>query len=96
MAPEIYLHLDLTESYLMTIVTSVLDMPVVTTQSYRSLRAWRRAHKFSQQRAAKMLGLSQSHYSKLERRTTALPGYRAKFVNRKTGVPLEVLVLTAA
>lgn len=80
----------------MTIVMAVFDMAAVTTQTYRTLRAWRRANKLSQERAAKMLGLSQSHYSKLERRTHALPGHRAKVVNRKTGVPLEVLVLTAA
>lgn len=71
-------------------------MPTVTPQTYRSLRAWRRANKLSQTRAAKMLGLSQSHYSKLERRRLALPGNRAKKVTKKTGVPLEKLVLTAA
>ena len=74
----------------------VIDMETVTSTSFRSLRAWRRAHRLSQERAAKLLGLSQSHYSKIERRTHALTGKRAKTVTRKTGVPLEVLVIAAA
>lgn len=71
-------------------------MPSVTTRTYRTLRAWRRAQHLSQERAAAYLGLSQSHYSKVERRTHALPGDRAKRIAQKTRVPLEVLVLTAA
>ncbi len=74
----------------------VTDMEPVTSHSFRSLRSWRRAHRLSQERAAKLLGLSQSHYSKIERRTHALTGKRAKVVTRKTGVPLEMLVIAAA
>lgn len=71
-------------------------MTDITSHTYRTLLAWRRAARLSQRDAAQLLGLSQSHYSKLERRTHALPGKRAKAVTKKTGVPLEVLVLTAA
>ena len=72
------------------------DMDTVTSQPFRTLRAWRRAHRLSQERAAKLLGLSQSHYSKIERRTHALTGKKAKRVTKKTGVPLAVLVIAAA
>jgi len=80
----------------MTRLMAVIDMGEVTSHTFRSLRAWRRAHRLSQERAAKMLGLSQSHYSKIERRTHALTGKRAKSVSKKTTVPLEMLVIAAA
>jgi len=71
-------------------------MTEITTRTYRTLRAWRRALGLNQRDAAIVLGLSQSHYSKLERRTHAVPGKRAKLITKKTGVPLEVLVIAAA
>lgn len=67
-----------------------------TAHTYRTLGAWRRAQQLNQCRAAKLLGLSQSYYSKLERRLSALPGKRAKKIARQTSVPLEVLVCAAA
>lgn len=63
---------------------------------HRTLSAWRRANGFNQEHAARVLGLSQSYYSKLERGLHALPGDRAKRITAKTGVPLEVLVVAAA
>lgn len=95
-ARHIYLSRDLTLSPLITILRPEQDMAELTTHTYSTLKVWRRAHRLSQRNAARILGLSQSHYSKLERRTHALPGNRAKRITKKTGVPLEVLVLTAA
>ncbi len=93
---EIYFREDLTLSLYITTLRRETDMERITAGTYRSLRAWRRALKISQAEAAHILGLSQSHYSKLERRTHALPGKRAKGITKRTGVPLEVLVVPAA
>lgn len=93
---EIYFCGDLTMSPLITKLIPETDMERITAGTYRTLRAWRRAQKLSQSEAARILGLSQSHYSKLERRTHALPGKRAKGITKRTGVPLEVLVVAAA
>lgn len=59
---------------------------------YADLKAWREAHGFSQHEAARLLKMSQTTYSRLERRARALSGKRAKDIMRTTGVPLEVLV----
>ena len=59
---------------------------------YPNLELWRQAQRLSQREAAKFLGISQTYYSRLERRTQAAPGKRAKVIMDLTGVPLEVLV----
>lgn len=56
------------------------------------LKTWRTKLGVNQRQAAKMLGISQTFYSRLERRTQAMRGKQAKAIVAKTGVPLEVLV----
>lgn len=67
-------------------------MSKVFERPYPDLKTWRDAKKLSQQQAAELLGISQTFYSRLERRMQAAPGKRAKTIMEKTGVPLEVLV----
>lgn len=67
-------------------------MPKVFERPYPDLATWRGAKKLSQQQAAEYLGISQTFYSRLERRMQAAPGKRAKVIMDLTGVPLEVLV----
>lgn len=62
------------------------------TRAYPDLKTWRDAQDFSQREAADFLSISQTFYSRLERRTLCAPGKRAKVIMEKTGVPLEVLV----
>lgn len=59
---------------------------------YPDLATWRDARGWSQQEAAGFLGISQTFYSRLERRTQSARGKQAKVIMDKTGVPLEVLV----
>lgn len=56
----------------------------------RTLKAWRGGR--SQADAAEMLGMSQPHYSRLERGTHVTTGPNAKRISDKTGVPIAVLV----
>lgn len=62
-----------------------------TRRRYPDLATWR-GDRFNQMIAAEKLGMTQSNYSKLERRVIALRGQRAKQVSAITGVPVEVLV----
>jgi transcriptional regulator with XRE-family HTH domain len=62
-------------------------------RAYRSLRDWRRAAGLKQAEAAQILGVTQSHYSKLERRVTGTVGARAVAIMQRTGVPIEVLLI---
>lgn len=61
-------------------------------RTYPDLRAWRKAHGFSQHTAAAFLGISQTYYNRLERRMQTATGQRAKDIIERTGVPLETLV----
>lgn len=67
-------------------------MAKVFERPYPDLATWRAAKKLSQGQAAEYLEISQTFYSRLERRMQAAPGKRAKVIMEKTGVPLEVLV----
>lgn len=67
-------------------------MPPVKSRSYPTLAAWRDATGLSQAEAARVLGISQTAYSRLERQVTAARGKRARAIWRQTGVPVEVLV----
>ena len=67
-------------------------METITSRPYPDLLEWRTAHGYSQREAAKILGLSQAYYSKLERRAQATTGKRARRIMELTGVSLEVLV----
>ena len=64
---------------------------IVAHKRYPDLRAWRLALGISQADAALLLGVSQTQYSRLERRTNWIKGPTAKRVMEKTGVPLEIL-----
>ncbi len=57
-----------------------------------TLKAWRDALGVTQRDASKRLKMSQSHYSKLERRTHITTGPRARGISEKTGVPVAELV----
>ena len=67
-------------------------MKQITRRTYPDLRTWRKARGFGQREAADFLDISQTYYSRLERRVQAMRGKRAKIVTGKTGVPIEVLV----
>lgn len=67
-------------------------MNSVKTRPYPDLATWRDAHGLSQQKAADLLGMSQTRYSRLERGVQPARGKRAKSIMAQTGVPLEVLV----
>jgi transcriptional regulator with XRE-family HTH domain len=67
-------------------------MRTVKSRTFPTLAAWRDATGLSQAEAARVLGMSQTNYSKLERRIIASPGKRARKIWKQTGVPVEVLV----
>lgn len=70
-------------------------MARVTTHqplSYPDLLTWRRANRFNQRQAARLLGISQTYYGRLERREQVATGRRAKTIMAVTGVPLAILV----
>lgn len=60
--------------------------------SYPSLKAWRTALDLSQSDAAKLLGMTQSLYSKTESGQNAPRPKRAKSISNKTGVPFEAVM----
>lgn len=66
-------------------------MKRITTE-YPTLKAWRDATNLNQRDAAKLLGISQTYYGRLERGLQIATGRRAKFLREKTGVSIEVLV----
>ena len=92
---EIPVRKDLTLSQVVTRLALTSGMAYINTNTYPTLARWRKARTFNQRQAAEYLGLSQSFYSKLERRVTALRGSRAQIASRKTGVPIEILVVAA-
>lgn len=61
------------------------------TRPYPDLRTWRDAKHLGQRDAAAELGISQTQYSRLERRVKAVKGAMAKRIVEHTGVPLEVI-----
>jgi len=63
-----------------------------TRRAYPNLSAWRQAHGLSQREAAKILGISQTYYSRLERGTQAARPTIAKQILAAVNVPLETLV----
>lgn len=63
-----------------------------TSKRYPNLKAWREAANLTQRQAAKVLGISQTYYGRLELGTQHAPGKRAKTITQTTGVPLEVIV----
>jgi transcriptional regulator with XRE-family HTH domain len=63
--------------------------------TYPTLLEWRTAARLNQQEAAQILGITQSHYGKIERRAIAARGKLAIRIAVKTGVPIETLVMGA-
>lgn len=61
-------------------------------RSYPTLAAWRESWGLSQAEAARLLAISQTRYSRLERGTQPASGKLAKRVRHLTGVPLDILV----
>jgi transcriptional regulator with XRE-family HTH domain len=64
---------------------------VRAVRPYPDLATWRAAHGLNTREAAAVLGMSQSLYSRLERRVTYTKGPTAKRLMVTTGVPLEIL-----
>jgi transcriptional regulator with XRE-family HTH domain len=65
-------------------------------QRYLSLADWRDAHDLNQREAARVLGLTQSKYSRLERRLQFPVRDDLKRIQFVTSVPLDVLVGVAS
>jgi len=61
-------------------------------RTYANLLSWRRDLRLSQTEAAKILGMSQKSYSRLETGQRFVKGKVAAQLMDRTGVPLEVLV----
>jgi len=59
---------------------------------YPNLKTWRDAKRINQRDAASRLGVSQSYYSKIERRAMTPNPHLAKAITDQTGVPLEILL----
>lgn len=57
-----------------------------------NLRAWRSSHRLTQNAAARLLGVTQSYYSKIEKKTCAPRPQIAKRITEKTGVPLASIL----
>jgi len=63
-----------------------------TATTYPDLKSWRDDHKFDQAQAAAFIGISQSHYSRIERRAAVPRGDLANLIIDKTGVSLKALL----
>lgn len=61
-------------------------------KTYASLRAWRAAQELNQREAARVLGVTQAMYARVELRRGAPRPLRAKAISDKTGVPFEILM----
>ena len=61
-------------------------------RAYPDLRTWRQAQALTTHEAARLFDISQSTYSRLERRRTTATGELAKRLMATAGVPLETLV----
>lgn len=60
-------------------------------KTYTSLKAWREAQGMKQREAARLLGVTQALYSRVELGQTTRP-QRAKAISNQTGVPFEILM----
>lgn len=67
-------------------------MTSVKERTFPTLAAWRDALGLSQMEASRVLGISQTRYSRLERRISATRGKTARRIWKQTGVPVAVLV----
>lgn len=67
-------------------------MPLDMTRPYPTLKHWRDAQGLTQREAARLLGMTQSAYSRLESRERTPRPKRLEAIVAATGVPLEVLM----
>ncbi len=61
-------------------------------KAYASLKDWRTAQELNQREAARLLGVTQALYARVELRRGAPRPQRAKVISEKTGVPFEILM----
>lgn len=59
---------------------------------YATLKAWRTARGLNQRDAARLLGMTQSLYSKIELGQNTPRPKRGKNISEKTGVPFETVM----
>ena len=59
---------------------------------YPDLWTWRHTARLTQAEAAKILGISQTYYGRIESGRYVPPCERAKTITAKTGVPLDAIV----
>lgn len=67
-------------------------MPLKRTRAYPNLRTWRAANGLNQREAARKLGVSQAHYSRIESGAAPPHVRRAVVISERTGVPLETVL----
>ncbi len=72
-------------------MSSTKRVRTFSRRAYPDLKTWRDAKGFGQRDAAEYLQISQTVYSRLERRRQSVKGDLAKRLMAHTGVPLEVL-----
>lgn len=59
---------------------------------YPNLKAWRDAHGFTQEEAARALGISQGYYSKLEQQEEFAGKRLGKVISGRASIPLETVL----
>ena len=57
-----------------------------------SLKRWRELERLNQEQAAQQLGISQAHYSRIERGVQFPRRQLAKVISDTTGVPFETVL----
>lgn len=67
-------------------------MAYIARRTYPNLKTWRSERGISQHEAARLLGISQTYYNRLERGLTVATWGTAKRILQITGVPLETIV----
>jgi transcriptional regulator with XRE-family HTH domain len=68
------------------------DSVMKSNRIYPTLKAWRLGARLNQAEAARILGVSQGFYSKLESGKGYPDRRNAKAISEKAGVPLEPLL----
>lgn len=61
-------------------------------KTYASLKAWRADHEMNQREAARLLGVTQALYARVELGRGTTRPVKAKAISDKTGVPFEILM----
>lgn len=87
--------MDLTADYTAEYSSPMSTTAHNTTERVRpmpSLKVWREAKKLTQDEAAKILGIGQAYYSKLEQGKQHPRPALLKQITERTGVPIEELL----